>query len=82
MNTFSLTLANDLSQVIPIVAISGGLVVAVVSIVMSSVRNMVRSGHRARVQREIAAYVAEGSMTPEDGERLMRAGLESPKDKC
>lgn len=82
MNTLPLMLAADTQQLIPIVAIGGGLVVAVVSIIMSSVRNMVRSGHRSRVQREVAAYVAEGSMTPEDGERLIRAGLESPKDKC
>ena len=27
-----------------------------------------------RTRREIAAYIAEGSMTPEQGERLMKAG--------
>ncbi len=29
---------------------------------------------RERTKREIAAYVAEGSMTPEQGERILRAG--------
>lgn len=29
---------------------------------------------RETTHREIAAYVAEGSMTPDQGERLMRAG--------
>jgi hypothetical protein len=28
---------------------------------------------RERTRREIAAYIAEGSMTPEQGERLMKA---------
>ncbi len=29
---------------------------------------------RERTKREIAAYIAEGSMTPEQGERLIKAG--------
>lgn len=29
---------------------------------------------REKTRREIAAYIAEGSMTPEHGERLMKAG--------
>lgn len=29
---------------------------------------------RERTRREIAAYIAEGSMTPEQGERLMKSG--------
>jgi len=32
-----------------------------------------------RSRREIAAYVAEGSMTPEEGERLIAAGAEKRK---
>lgn len=32
---------------------------------------------RERSRREIAAYVAEGSLTPEQGERLARAGAKS-----
>jgi hypothetical protein len=29
---------------------------------------------RERTKRDIAAYIAEGSMTPEQGERLIKAG--------
>ncbi|HHN77285.1 MAG TPA: hypothetical protein ENK11_01245 [Phycisphaerales bacterium] len=32
---------------------------------------------RERTKREIAAYIAEGSMTPEQGERLIKAGKRS-----
>lgn len=32
-----------------------------------------RTSVRERTRREIAAYIAEGSMTPEQGERLMKA---------
>lgn len=35
---------------------------------------MVRSTAREKTRREIAAYIAEGSMSPEQGERLMKAG--------
>ncbi len=31
---------------------------------------------RERSRREIAAYIAEGSLTPEQGERIMRAEVD------
>lgn len=34
----------------------------------------VRTITRERTRREIAAYIAEGTMTPEQGERLLKAG--------
>ncbi|MBL0926107.1 MAG: hypothetical protein IBJ11_00445 [Phycisphaerales bacterium] len=62
--------------VLPAIAIGGGLLVAIVAIVFSAVSAMVRSSNRERTRREIAAYVAEGTMTPEEGERLLKAGAE------
>ena len=47
--------------------------VFVVGIVASMLTNIVTSINRERSRREIAAYIAEGSMTPEQGERLMAA---------
>ncbi len=44
-----------------------------------TVSSVVSSVARERTRREIAAYIAEGSMTPEHGERLMKAG---PKESC
>lgn len=55
-------------------------VVGVVAIVFGAVASMVKSTARERSRREIAAYIAEGSMTPEQGERLMAAGKK--KDGC
>jgi hypothetical protein len=52
--------------------IGGG--VAIVAIVASSIKSIVASVTRERSRREIAAYIAEKSMTPEEGERLMAAG--------
>lgn len=39
-----------------------------------TVGSVIKSVARERTRREIAAYIAEGTMTPEQGERLMRAG--------
>lgn len=49
----------------------GGIVL--VSIVKSTAR-VLQTFARERTRREIAAFIAEGSMTPEQGERLMKAG--------
>lgn len=35
---------------------------------------MYRTHEREKTRREIAAYIAEGSMSPEQGERLMSSG--------
>ena len=51
-----------------------GGTIAIVAIVFSAIKGIVTSGSRERSRREIAAYIAEGSMTPEQGERLMKAG--------
>ncbi len=49
------------------------LVVVVVSIVVSAIKDIIRTKAREASRREIAAYIAEGSMTPDQGERLMVA---------
>jgi hypothetical protein len=51
--------------------IMGG--VGVVAIMFGTLTSMVKGVARERTRREIAAYIAEGSMTPEQGERLMSA---------
>ena len=48
--------------------------IAVFGALSSAVTSMYSTAKRERSRREIAAYIAEGSMTPEQGERLMHAG--------
>ncbi len=48
--------------------------VAIVGILAGAITKVISSIARERSRREIAAYIAEGSMTPEQGERLMVAG--------
>jgi len=48
---------------------------AIVLIVMvKALSRMVTGIAGERTRREIAAYIAEGSMTPEQGERLLESG--------
>jgi hypothetical protein len=49
------------------------LIIVVVAIVVSAIKDIMRTKAREVSRREIAAYIAEGSMTPEQGERLMVA---------
>ncbi len=51
-----------------------GGAIAIVAIVSCGIRCTIRSCSRERTRREVAAYIAEGSMTPAQGERLMEAG--------
>ena len=51
-----------------------GGIIAVVAILSGSCCSIFKTRSKERSRSEIAAYIAEGSMTPEDGERLMNAG--------
>jgi hypothetical protein len=60
----------DSDVLVPLVA--GAAVVLVV--MAKSIASVLRTQSREKTRREIAAYIAEGSMTPEQGERLMKSG--------
>lgn len=52
--------------------------VAIVAILAGTLRSVLVARAREQSRREIAAYMAEGSISPDQGERLMAAG--NPKD--
>jgi len=56
----------------------GGFV-AVAAIFLSMIKEVSISREREKSRREVAAYVAEGSMTPEDAERILTA---SPRNRA
>ncbi len=70
------TLASIPEEAVAIVAVGGGLLVFGIWVVMATIHAMAKSRDRERSRREIAAYVAEGSMSADEGERLMKAGAE------
>lgn len=80
MNSLPLLLAD--SDDIVKIAMIGGLFIAIIAILTGFIRAMYRERVRATTQREIAAYVAEGSVTPQEGERLMRAANEPTKEEA
>lgn len=75
------TLAGIDEEVIPILAIAIGGGIAIIAIVFGNMKRMVVSTNRERTRREVAAYVAEGSITPGDAERILIAGREFESSK-
>ena len=49
----------------------------VLGMILRAVTTVVTTNSREKSRREIAAYIAEGSLSPEQGERLMRADVNS-----
>jgi hypothetical protein len=69
------TLATDIDAIIPVLAVGGGLVIGLVVIVGGLIRGTLISRAREQSRREVAAYIAEGSMTAEEGARILEAGM-------
>ena len=53
-----------------------------VGMVLKAVTKVITTASRERSRREIAAYIAEGSITPEHGERLMRADINRGRNEA
>ena len=54
--------------------LTAGLVLGFTGIVCGSTVSIVKRTQRERTRREIAAYVAEGSLKPEQAAKLLDAG--------
>jgi len=61
-------------NIIPFFVLGGGMFIAIVAIVGSFISDVLKIKAREKTAQDIAAYVAEGSMTTDEGERLLRAG--------
>ena len=71
-NAESLIQAMGDNIVVAIVFGVGG-VLAFIGIIFGSLVSVNKTKESEKTKRELAAYVAEGSMTPADAERLLRA---------
>ncbi|HCT45873.1 MAG: hypothetical protein CMJ35_04005 [Phycisphaerae bacterium] len=71
------TMEDTLNQIIMkeelfiVLVIAGSI--TLVSVIKALTGMIARLSHE-RTRREVAAYIAEGSMSPEQGERLLAAG--------
>lgn len=70
-----LTLALELSSNQSFVLILMGIMVSVpvIGIIASAASSSAKNKDREQTRRELAAYVAEGSMTADEAERILKA---------
>lgn len=73
LSPLTIASASDMPEFIVVVAVVAASLVGLFSAFFAWKHRIERSRSRDQLQREIAAYVAEGSMTAEEGERLIRA---------
>lgn len=61
-------------DIVPVIAIAVGGLIAIISIIFGMVKSMANTDAKEKTKRELAAYVAEGSIKPEDAVRILAAG--------
>lgn len=73
---FLATLSDLITEknLIPVIAISGGMLIAIIAIVTSTIRGIAVSKAREQTKRELAAYVAEGTLDPDKAVAMINAG--------
>lgn len=82
IETMPLNLATDFEGLVKLIAVAGGLGVAMIWVIFSAVKAMVIGSEKEATRREVAAYVAEGSMTPDDAAKIIEAGKKADKGSC
>jgi hypothetical protein len=65
------SLANNPGLLIPIIAIGGSFIAGTIAIIFGTIMKISTHSEHEKSRREIAAYVAEGSMSPDDGAKLL-----------
>jgi len=75
---------DDPGPIIAITAIAGGIALGVLSMISSAIVQVSKANTRERTRREIAAYVAEGTIAPDVAERMMESGRKpgGKKESC
>lgn len=68
------SMAQRMDLVIPIVAIVAGSLVAIVAIIFTATRAIVVGRAKEQTKRELAAYVAEGTLDPDKAVAMINAG--------
>lgn len=68
------TLAAEMGSDVAIVAVIFGCIVAITAIIAEAVRKVKIARAKEESRREIAAYVAEGTIKPDDAVKILDAG--------
>ena len=77
LDTFAPILASA-DDLVPIVAMAIGGSIALTAIIFGTAKRIAQTRSREASRREIAAYVAEGAMSAEEGKQLLDAGQDKP----
>ena len=67
-------ITDDKGMFVIAVVFGVGGIIGVLGIIFGTMKSVAENKEREKTKREIAAYIAEGSMTAEDGERILKAG--------
>jgi hypothetical protein len=68
------SIIHDSQDLAGLLAIIGGLILIVIVTVVNALKSVAKTRHREQTRREVAAYVAEGSMSADDAEKILKAG--------
>jgi shikimate 5-dehydrogenase len=79
MECLTLGMNDDVAKMGIIFGVGGAVVI--IALVLEAVQKISVTRQRETTKREVAAYVAEGSMTPEDAERIIKAGKSNKESK-
>lgn len=66
-------LASGGEEVVMVMAMAGGFI-AIAAIIAGAIQNVKIAKAKEESRREIAAYIAEGSISADDGRKLLDAG--------
>lgn len=68
------TLARIADEV-QFLVLGGGMLLVALLAVLHTIRKVTETRAKEQTRREVAAYVAEGSITPDDATRMLSAGM-------
>ena len=71
MDTAMMLLGGLDATWVPIVAIGSGLMIAVIGVVAWAINSYMIAKQVEETKREVAAYVAEGSLSPDDAAKIL-----------
>lgn len=67
-------LASSEGAMVAALAVGGSFLVAIIGIVAGTIQKTTITKQREQTRREIAAYVAEGTISPDDAAKILAAG--------
>mgnify|MGYP001488369567 CR=1 FL=1 len=65
---------------VALIAVVGTMLIVLISILASAINTHTKTREFERSRREIAAYVAEGSISPDDAAKMLSAGKKPSKN--